>query len=39
VSALLYLHAWPEAVAVGLGAAMSTTWNYTINRVYTWRTG
>jgi dolichol-phosphate mannosyltransferase len=36
VSALLYLHAWPEAAAVGLGAAVGTSWNYTINRVYTW---
>lgn len=37
VSAFLFSHGAREAVAVGLGAMVGVGWNYTINRLYTWR--
>jgi dolichol-phosphate mannosyltransferase len=37
VSAFLFSNGAAEAVAVGLGAMVGVGWNYTINRLYTWR--
>ena len=37
VSAFLYSSGWPALASVAIGAFTGVLWNYTMNKVFTWR--